>query len=351
MPATYPGGAPNTFVPSTEATNNMVVDFSRNIQSFAINEYIQIVPVSKSVGLYTSMTIEEAGRIQDASANDDHWADGDDAPDNRSRNEGFEFLPYQCKRYARGFRIGELAAEQASWEILAQHARIYSQHAMTRRSQLAATLLQTAANYPTANTAAVPGGISGVTGTWDVSTTARMDIKRSIDFGLDVIRRATLGGVNLEDFRLVISPGAARKMSVSQEIIDYLKQSPDSLKVIEGKLGPASAYRLPQYINGVKVVVEDAVKVTSAKGATRATSYVFEDAKPVLICRPGGLVAAADSNTAPRFSAATCFMKEEMSVEEMYDVNNRVHKGRVVENYAMVGTAFSAAFLFTTAIA
>ena len=349
MTAVYPGGAPNTFVPSTEATNNMVVDFSRNVESFQVNQYIKIVPVTKSVGLYTAMTIEEAGRVTDSAANDDLWADGDDAPDNRRGSESFEFLPYTCKRYQRGFRLGDLAVSQASWEILAQHARIYAQQAMTRRTQLAATLLQTSGNYAAANTSAV-SSISGVTGKWDVSTTARMDIKRSIDYGLDIIRKATLGGVNLEDFRLVISPGCARLMSVSQEIIDMLKQSPAALDVIEGKLGSAAAYRLPARINGVKVIVEDAVKVTSVKGATRAASYVWSDTSPVLVSRPGGLMAAQDSQTAPSFSSASCFMLEEMTVEQKYDADNRVHKGRVVENFAMVGTALNAAFLFTSAV-
>ena len=45
MAATFPGGS-NTYVPSHEATNNLVVDFSRNPSSFSLAKWAQIVPMS-----------------------------------------------------------------------------------------------------------------------------------------------------------------------------------------------------------------------------------------------------------------------------------------------------------------
>lgn len=348
MTAVFPGGATNTYVPSTEATNNMVVDFSRNPRSFKINEYLQIVPVTKDVGYYTSMTIEEAGRILNTSIKDHLWADGEDAPSDKGQTESFEFLAYQTKRYFFGFRIGQKAAAQASWDILAQHGRIKAQQAMTARTQQAITLLSTGGNWPTGHTSAV-SSISGVTGKWDVSTTARKDIKRSIDYAIDTIQKSTLGGIELEDFRLVISPGGARKIAVSQEIVDHIKGSPDALAEVKGALGPNAAFGLPSRLYGINVVVENAVKVTSRKGATKATSYVLADTTPFIVARPGGLVAPADSNAAPRFSTACMFAYEEMTVESKYDQDNRVNKGRIVDDYAMVMTAGISGFLFTAA--
>src|SRR5262249_9710136 len=161
---------------------------------FAINNYVQIVPVTKDVGYYTSMTVEEAGRMLQSNLADHFWADGEDAPDDRGQTESFQFLPYQTKRYFYGFRLGQKASVEDSWDILAQHGQIKAQQAMTARTQMAVSLLTDSGNYPTANVSAVTS-ISGVTGAWDVSTSTRQDIKRSIDYALDLIRKATLGGV------------------------------------------------------------------------------------------------------------------------------------------------------------
>lgn len=349
MTAVFPGGSTNTYVPSTEATQNLVVDFSRNPKSFALNKYAQIIPVTKDVGYYTSMTIEESGRILRTNISDRRWADGDDAPSDRGATESFEFLPYQTKRYSYGFRLGQKAVKQASWDILAQHGRIKAQQAMTARTQLAITVLTTGGNWPTANTSAV-SSISGVSGKWDVSTTARKDIKRSIDYALETIMKATNAGIDIDDMQLVLSPGCARKISISQEIVDHIKGSPDALREIKGELGPNAQFGLPSKLYGVNVVVENAVKVTSRKGATRAASFVLADTTPFITARPGGLVAPTDSQSAPRFSTIALFMYEEMTVESKYDQDNRVEKGRVVEDFDVKMIAGQSGFLFTAAV-
>lgn len=349
MTAVFPGGATNTYVPSTEATNNMIVDFSRNVDSFAINKYIQVMPVSNDVGYFTRMTVEEAGRILRTNLADHVWADGEDAPSTHGNTEKHDFIAYKTQRYHYGFNLGKKAAEQASWDILAQHGRIKAQQAMTARTQLAVTLATTSGTYDSTHVSAA-ASIPGATGAWDVSTTARQDIKRSIDYALDIIRLDTLGAVNVSDFKLVMSPGCARKIAISQEIVDFIKGSPAAMDHIRGKLGPNAQYGLPADLYGVEVVIEDAVKVTSRKGATRAASYVLGDATPFIVARPGSLVVAKDSNQAPRFSALTMFAYEEMTVESKYDEDNRVHRGRIVEDYVMAATAPIAGFLFTAAV-
>lgn len=339
----------NTYLPSTEATNNLIVDFSRNAKDFSLNKYIQIVPVSKMVGRYIEMTVEQAGRILNTSLQDHIWADGEDAPSGRGNMEKFAFKPFTTTRYLYDFRVGELAVEQAEWDILAQHARIYAQQAMTARTQLAITLMTTSGNYPSANTSAV-SSISGNTGKWDVSTSARLDIKRSLRYAQDVIRKATLGAVKPGDMMLVMSPGCAGKLSETQEIVDLIKQSPTAIDYVKNGLGPNASYGLPDKLYGVDIVVEDAVKVTSRKGATKATSYVLSDSTPFLCSRPGGLEGGKDSNESPRFSTATMFAYEDMTVESKHDTDNRVHKGRIVDNIGFVMTAGVAGFLFTAAV-
>lgn len=59
MPITpqYPSGY-NTYVPNTQATNNLIIDFARNINDFKLNQYTQIIKVDTNVGLFTRMTNE-----------------------------------------------------------------------------------------------------------------------------------------------------------------------------------------------------------------------------------------------------------------------------------------------------
>lgn len=348
MTAVFPGGATNTYVPSTEATNNMQVDFSRNPDSFALNKYIQIVPVKKDVGYYTEMTVEQAGRILNTDLKDHLWADGEDAPTHNGGTEKFEFKPYTTKRHVYGYRIGGKAAEQASWDILAQHGRIYAQLAMTARTQKVITALTTSGNYPTANTSAV-SSISGNAGKWDVSTTARQDIRRSIRYALDTIRRQTLGAVAPGQALWVMSPGCAGKIAESQEIVDYIKGSPQAMSYIKGNEGPNAQYGLPEKLYGVDVVIEDAVKVTSRKGATKATSYVLADTTSMIVSRPGELMAK-DGPEAPRFSTAALFVYEDMTVETKFDQDNRVNKGRIVDDFDVKVVAGLSGFLFTACV-
>lgn len=354
--AVHPGGAPNTFVPSTEATRNMQVDFSRNPAAFPINRYLYIVPVNKMVGVYTRQTVEEAGRL--LNDNEDHWPLGEDAPEDRGRTEKFEFPTYSTRRRRFGYRLPGEAVDQASWDVHAQHTRIVMQRAMTRRTERVATKLQTSGNWPSGNTSAV-SSISGVTGKWDLSTTARMDIKRSLIYAAQQIELATLGAVQGNQLKLVMGPGTAAAIVVCQEIVDFIKGSTDAREYIGNKLGPNAYYGLPKYLYGFEVVVENSVKVTSRKGASSVTkSYIFDRTQPCLLYRAAGeagstddgLVGPENSNEAPTFSTLTGFVYEDMTVETKFDVDNRLNKGRVVDNYAIELTAPISGFLFTAAV-
>ena len=171
-------GPHNTFIPNTAATKNMVVDFSRNPNKFALPNYCQYVPVDKTDGRYMRMTVEVAGRILNVNLAEFLWPDGTEQPMGYPDREKFGFFSYRTERFAFAFTLGQLAVEQAEWDVLAHHARIAAQRCMTARTQAAGTLLQTGANF---GTTADVDAMDGVTGQHDLSTTARKDIKRSFD--------------------------------------------------------------------------------------------------------------------------------------------------------------------------
>jgi hypothetical protein len=343
MSAAYPGMY-NTYVPDHAASGKLVVDFSRNIKEFAINQWAQIVPVKKAIGLYLKMTIEEAGRLVAADLSNFTWPDGEDRPVTNDGAESFEFETFRCKRFAFSVPFGDLTVDQASWNITAQHASIKARQAMTGRTLKMLTEAVTSANYAASHYIDVTSDVTGNSGTWPESTSSRQDIKRSLNWAANVIIKDTLNGVKVDDLICVISPTLARQMSECQELVDYLKHSPDALAQVRGELpGRNVMFGLPDKLYGYPIVVEATVRVSSKKGATDARDYVLPAATPFMCARPGGLVGVADS---PNFSTHCLFMFEEMTVETLKDVNNRKQTISVVENYAPVTVAPVSGVLF-----
>lgn len=344
----YPGGS-NTYVPNLEATGHMIVSFSRNPDSFALNRYIQVIPVTKDVGLYTRMGVQAASRILNTNLADRKWADNGKRPSGKGNTETHAFEEYRTARYSYGWELGWKGTQQASWDIVAQHNRFNGQNAMTARTQLVHSILATALTQTSAVTS-----ITGVTGQWDLSTTARKDIERSLDYAFETIMKATQGAItNPADLKLVMAPETARKIKVCQEIVDYIKGSPDARADLEGKLGPASQFGLPRYLYGYEVVIENAVKTTNKRGGTSAKSFIMDSDKPMLVSRPGSLTAPdspAVDQPAPSFSTLSLFAYEEMTVEEFQDTKNRLTEGYVTDDVVPIATAPISGFLFTDAL-
>lgn len=347
MAAAYPSAA-NVFVRDHAASGKMVVDFARNIKEFAVNQYMQIVPVKKTEGLYLKMTVEEAGRIQATDGANFLWADGQPAPEGNDGLESHEYLPYRTVRRAFPFLLGDLTIDQATWNILAQHSSIKSRQAMTMRTQLGISAMTDSSNYDSTHYVDVTA-ISGNTGAWNESTAARQDIKRSLNYAAELILKDTLNGVKLDDLMVVIGPNLAAGMAECQEIVDYLKHSPDALAQVRGELpGKNVLFGLPDKLYGYPICVEATYKVTTKKGATTARSAVLSSNTPFMCSRPGGLVGVAD---APNFSTGVLFVQEEMTVETLRDAPNRRTLGRVVENLAPAVVAPASGVLFTGAYA
>jgi hypothetical protein len=322
----------------------MVVDFARNINKFKVNQYVQIVPVEKMQAYYLEMTVEEAGRIINTDLRNFHWPDASPAPEGNDGLESFDYKLVVTNRYAYPVLLGDLTIDQSSWDILAQHSRIKSQQAMTARTQLVANVLTTEANYDASHVLDVTA-ISGNTGGWDQSTTARMDIQRSLGAAQEIILDDTLSAVELDDLVMIISSGLANKLRRTQEIVDYVKSSPDALAQVRGELpGQNTFYGLPDTLYGIPLVVDATRKTTTKKGETTVRTSIYADDIAMLVARPGGLVGV---DGAPSFSTVTLFAKEEMTVETKRDDDNRRTKARVVENIGVHMTAPAAGVLFT----
>ena len=160
----------------------------------------------------------------------------------------------------------------------------------------------------------------------------------------------SLGAIEPDDVYLVINPTLARQLTESQEIVEYLKSSPEAYAQVRGELRDSNqnvAFGLPNKLYGVNVIVEKTVRVTSKRRATSAKSYVLPTATPFMVVRPGSLEATYGG---PNFSAVTGFMYEEMTTETKRDKDNRRTSGRVVEDYTYILTAPEGAVMFQNAV-
>lgn len=343
MAAAYPSPQ-GVYIPSHEASGSLVIEFSRNPNKFALNQYVKIVPVTRDVGYYAKITAEEAARVLDTTGTKHFWADGQEAPMGDDQLESFEFDKYATRRYVYPFTLGQKTINQASWDILASHSRIAAQKAMTNRTQLVNTVLATGGNWGgnTSTASALVGGYL------DQSTSTTMLIQTMILTVAESILKATLGVVQLSDMVMILNPTTARRLAKSQEIVDHIKQSPFALAQVRGDVPNQNGkWGLPDTLYGVKVVIEDAVKVTSRKGATVARSFIHGDGSILFVSRPDGIMGVEGQ---PSFATVTLFVYEEMSVEQMADPNNRRTSGRVVDDFATEITAPASGYLVTSAL-
>jgi len=348
MVAQYPSHQ-NVFVKDHESSGKMTVDFSRNVKDFAINSYAQIQPADKVAGYYREVTLEEAGRILNTDLSNFSWADGAAAPEGFEGTESHEWKEFRCERFAFPVTLGDLTIDQASWDIRQEYSAKKAQQAMTGRTVKAITVLTTASNYDSTHAMAVNHADVG-NAYWDAATVGNQAIKQSLNYAANVILKDTLAGIDINDLVLVMSPGLAKELSATAEIVEHIKGSPDALAQIRGELpGNNAIYGLPDKLYGFPVVIEKTVKVSSRKGAASVSrAFVLSDDKAFMTARPGGLIGVFGS---PSFATCTVFMHEEMTVETLRDEKDRRTLLRVVENYDVVMTAPVSGFLFTDTLA
>lgn len=319
----------NVFVP--EATSQLQVEFSRRPETFAITDIMQIVPNQPTSGYFASLDSWEAVRI--VTANDHLWPDGQESPVGVRRP--LEWLQWRALRKAFPFTLGKQTVDSAKWDVVASHSRMAATLAMTSRANDAAVVYGTAANWPTGSKAATVDALLSTTGAnWYAGATAAGQfIKKSFLLILESILKNTAGVVGVGDVMCVMNPTTARQMAASPEVVAYLTQHEQAMSNLsDSRL--LSAYGLPPMLYGVRMVVEDAVKVTTRRDEddSATTAFVLADNDAVFLSRPGGLVG----NAGPNFSTVVGFFNEEMTVETKVEDWDRMTKGRVTENYDIV---------------
>jgi hypothetical protein len=340
-------GSSNVFVPSypgDRAAGEMRVEYARNRDSFAVNNYARTVQVDKTVGKYLNIDNSDSTRV--VNLQDSIWPDGTDRP--RGSTIDHEFKPYETVRYAEAFTIGSLTVDQADWNIVASHARSKSQLAMTRRSLLASTLITTQAAWPAANTDTLGNLVTS--GNWATSTEANGYIQKGIQAVAEQITLAT-GGVirpNNRDIMCVIDPVTARLMAATEEIRTYVKNYPVAFDFMTQRDQTMFAtYGLPAYLWGVRMMVEDCVRTSTRKGSgTQTKGFTPLSTHAVFLSNNGPQVQ--NDIEAPSMATLTQITQEDMTIELKDDTDNRRVQGSVVDNLVYELTAPLSGFFLRT---
>lgn len=321
MPPIYPGGF-NTYVPAAVAA--LQTNFSQNPSLFSINRYVTVAPVPAMTGYYNYHDPSEETRIDYANQADSIWADG--AYPQVTFSKGNNFVQFTCTRYHEMFTIGDLAAQQADWNVIVDHSNSSAMRLMTRRTYNVLTALTTSGNWGsnTATATALGGGL------WSAATISNLYIKKSINAAIVAIQKSTNATVRPQDLNLVISPDTAYAMAATDEITSYFKQSYVAQQFVNQDANSGFFYGIPDPLYGVRVIVEDRVKNTAAHGSTASNSYILGN-YAFLVARPGSLMGPLNT-----MSTATLAMYQDMQMVLEHKNIAQLTEGVLWDNYATI---------------
>lgn len=322
------GGGNSAYIPSTNdiAGGALQVEFTRSANSFPITKYATLVPVSKMTGFYLRQDPRDNIRIP--SEAEYAWPLGSDRP--IGRQNAFDFVQFTAQRYSFPFYIPQETSAQASWDVVAQHARSKAQLAMTRRTVSAATALSTQANWDL-NYSASATALGA--GSWLASSEANGFIQKSIQLVMQKVGFSSGGAVGGSQLMMVISPTVAQIIAQAPEVKAYVKNMPLSIQFLQGS-DTFSRWGLPPTLFGLAdVIVDDSVKVTTKKGAATVTTEFVLGSGAYFVSRPSGLVGVEGGNS---FSTIQTFAYEDMTIEQFNDPMNRRIEGRVIDTSTTV---------------
>ncbi len=332
--AAAPSGT-NTFVPSMEASGNLWTGYSRNQEDFAVNRWTQIIRATKPQGLYAVWASKQAARVDPQKF---EWADGAAAPNGNFNTETWVDESFRTRRYAIPFTLGQKAVDYADWPLLAAYGAIRAQQAMTLRSMMAVSCLESvdwnSVGHLYNITGTGPGsGQANASTDWGTGSVDTPVIKKALNKGAIKINVDTMAVVQPNKLKLLINPRTAAAMANTAEIHGYIKQSEFAQAEILGDVANVnSAWGLPSRLYGLEIQIEDAVLNTLPKGNDNL-QYILPDNEAFLVSRVGALEGVMNG---PSYSTIVGFFLEEMTVESRVDSNERRTEGRVIDDFQYV---------------
>lgn len=352
MPKSLPG-AYNVYVPNAQSSGNLFVDFSRAINDFKCLQYCQPVPTQQMTGIWYQMGLDQRARITDDDLARFMWGENTPRPEPNDLSEYFEEKSFKCTRFSFSDRLGKLTTEQAVWDEAERRRKSLAQQAMTARTIAILGVMGDSSQYPASHYAdlSVNNSIPGVTGNWGASTSVRQSIKRTLNYIKKLILLDTRAAVKGHELTLVMGPETAELLSVTQEIVEMIKESTVGLKWIKADSDfPKENFGLPPQLYNMNWIVEETVKVTTQRGLlTQSAQFALPKGKVIVCHRPGELEGVEKGR-----SFSTCsiqiYRDDDMKVENNDSAWHRLTETAVTDNYDVTMTAPVTGFLLDNVV-
>lgn len=371
MPTFGEVGSYSTTIPDLESTGNLTVEFSRNPNSFPLNKYSELRPVTSDYGFFLKIDPTQASRVSTNGA-EFAWPKGANRPTGNDNRSMFELDFYRTQRFAPTVPLDTLSVQMATWDVTGVEQRKLGTQLMTLRTQSALTVLANASwgSVNTSSIANIPynGSTIGSGHNWGNGTVSNPWIQVSLQFAAQQIKLATNGVIQPNELVLVVDVPLAIAMSQSPEVKGMLANSVYAYPQIMGTLpdptkGREYNWGLPPQLYSVPLVVEDTVVTTSNKGASSvAQSFALGSGNAFMLCRRDGelvtpAVLAAERRgetmdekalqAVPVYSTLIGFFLEEMTSEQRVDSWNRVQEQSIATNYQYKVSSTLSGFAFT----
>lgn len=309
----------NPYIPSySDGTvrAQLIVDYSRNPKAFIVNKLVTISPVKKTSGYWLRFDQSVLSRVN--SLEESVWHDGQEFPMGPHNKQKFTNIHYETTRYGEPYPVGYNERDQAAWDVDKQAQRVLGQRLMTRRALGFKNIATNANNYLASNTGTVETFASlGAGNNWSDATAAAPFVLQTIN---EVERRTLLttnGVITRESMVMLMAPTVAYNLSKTQEVHQYLGNSPVALAVLRGEAeGTNKPYQIPDLIYGIRTVVDPTIQNTAARDVTpnlqpTTPGYAFMQPSNsvIFLSRPGD-VPENVGDFATAFSSIHLFVYE-----------------------------------------
>lgn len=266
--ATFVTPSERSWLPNWEKTAQLI-GWIRNPDRFRINDWAALRPAKSNIGVYYVLDPNHSRRaISEAQYN---FPEGAARPISEVPMR-FDMPAYVTQRRAITVPIGRRTINNSAWPQVMINAKSEMSKAMMLMTISSLNVLETNANWTFGSTSNFNTfaymATRGVTATGlfiPGATTTNNYIKTALDYALIQIGLTTGLGINPGDFNVLLSPNAAQQISVTNEMVDFIKQSRYAGPYIEGKnLGGPDGKRterynfsLPSIFHGYNLIVED----------------------------------------------------------------------------------------------
>ena len=285
------------------------VAFARSETDFPLMKYAELKPEKNKVFLFGQLGRDEF--IRDTGRDLKAWQPGDATPDGENNQIPFLIQEGRCFDHIEAWRLAYDVIDQSTvFKPKVAYARAAITKMMTDRTNAAVGILTTSSNWGshTATATALNGGA----GLWsnasdDPNSPNYLAIQRTLQATARQIHLDTNGVVKQSHLKCIIGPDLAIAMSQTAEMNNYVRQTPQALKLLEDGFDEnMSRWSLPRRYKGWEFIVEDSPIVTAVPNATAysstggypsqplmapegARSYIWPKSTAVVVARIGSL--------------------------------------------------------------